>query len=47
MRYLNDAIPSSGDDDWVRVIGRESDAADPVAVSVVLDGVLALGQSVP
>lgn len=44
---LNDAIPTGRDDDRVRVVWRETDARDPVSVAILLDGVLAFGQSVP
>jgi len=42
---LDHSIPSSGDDDGV--LRRESNAADPLGVSLILDGVLALSESVP
>jgi len=44
---LDVLVPAAGDDDGVLGVGREPDAADPVAVTLVLDGVLALGQGVP
>jgi len=40
-------VPSSGDNDGVLVVGGEPHAADPVTVSILLDGVLALGKGVP
>jgi len=42
---LDHTIPSTGDDDGV--LGRESDAADPLGVALLVDGVLALSESVP
>lgn len=40
-------IPSAADNDWVYLIGAESNAWHPIGVSIFLNGVLALGQSVP
>ena len=45
--YLDHLIPSARDDDGVLVVGREPHAGDPVLVAILLDGVLALGKSVP
>lgn len=44
---LDGAIPTSRDNDWIDLVGREANARDPVGVSILLNGVLALGQSVP
>lgn len=44
---LDRAIPAATDDDWIGVIWRETDARHPVRVSLILDGVLALGECVP
>jgi len=45
--HLNVFVPSSGNNDGVLVVGGESHTGNPVTVSVLLDGVLALGKSVP
>ena len=45
--HLDILVPSSGHDDGVLVVGREPHAGDPVLVAILLDGVLALGKSVP
>ena len=47
LSYLHVFVPSAGDDDGVRVVGREPDAGHPVGVTLLLDGVLALGKGVP
>lgn len=44
---LDSAIPTGRDDDWVGVVWRESHTGYPVGVTIFLDGVLALSQSVP
>lgn len=44
---LDGAIPASRDDDRIDLVGREANARDPVAVTVFLDGVFALSESVP
>lgn len=41
------AIPARGHDHGVGQVGRETHARDPVGVTLILDGVLALGQGVP
>ena len=46
-RYLDESVPSCGDDDWVGGIGRESDTADPFAMAFFCDGELAVTQGVP
>lgn len=45
--YLHHAIPTRGNNDGVRVVGRETHAADPVCVSIILYGIFALGQCIP
>jgi len=40
-------VPSTGDDDRVLCVWRESNTAHPVTVSLILDGVLALTEGVP
>ena len=45
--HLDVLVPAAADDDGVRVVGREPHAGDPVAVTLLLDGVLALRQGVP
>ena len=45
--HLDILVPSSGHNDGVLVVGREPHAGDPVLVAILLDGVLALGKSVP
>ena len=47
MLYLDIFIPSTRDDDGVRVVGREPNAGHPVGVTLLLDGVLALSKGVP
>jgi len=42
---LNHSVPSSRDD--YGILRRESDAADPLGVSLILNGVLALSKSIP
>lgn len=44
---LDGAVPSGRDDDRIDLVGREANARNPIAVSVLLDRVLALGESVP
>jgi len=43
---LDELVPSSGDDDGGSSVG-ESDTRDPLGVSLILDGVLALSEGVP
>jgi hypothetical protein len=43
--YLDDFIPSTRNDNWV--LRRESDAADPFAVSLFFKSVFALSEGVP
>jgi len=40
--HLDQLVPTSGDDDGVLGVGGEAHAADPLGVSVLLNGVLAL-----
>jgi len=44
---LDKLVPTSGDNDGDVQVGRESHAADPLLVSVLSDGVLALTEGVP
>ena len=44
---LNILVPSAGHDDGVLVVRREPDTRNPLSVTLLLDGVLALGQGVP
>merc|ERR1719325_237470 len=45
--HLDVLVPPARHDDRVGGVGGEAHAADPVAVALVLDGVLALGERVP
>jgi hypothetical protein len=45
--YLDESVPSGGDDDRVGGIGRESYTADPFAMSFFCDGELAVAEGVP
>ena len=45
--HLDVLVPPAADDDGVLVVGREAHAGHPVAVPLLLDGVLALGERVP
>lgn len=44
---LDGAIPATGHNDGIRVVGRETHARHPISVAILLDGKLALSQSVP
>lgn len=44
---LDGTIPTARHNHGVGVVGRESDARNPVGVTLILDGVLALSQGVP
>jgi len=44
---LDDLVPASGDNDGVGGVGREADAGDPLGVTILLDGELALTEGVP
>merc|ERR1719468_1245607 len=44
---LDILVPSGRDNDGIGVVRREPDTADPVGVTLITDGVLALGQGVP
>jgi hypothetical protein len=45
--YLDDLVPASGDNDGVGGVGREADAGDPLGVTILLNGELALTEGVP
>ena len=45
--YLDELVPSRGNNNGILREGRESDAWDPFGVSLFLDGVFANSQSVP
>ena len=45
--YLDELVPTSGDDDRVLGVGAEEDAGDPVGVALVGDGELAVTEGVP
>jgi hypothetical protein len=45
--YLDELVPSSADDDRILWVWRESHARDPLGVSLVGDGVLAVSEGVP
>lgn len=45
--HLHELVPSAGNDDGGLSIGAEADAANPLSVSSVLKGVLALTENVP
>lgn len=45
--YLDVLVPASGDNDRVLRVGAEADAADPLGVALVGDGVLAVTEGVP
>lgn len=45
--YLDDLVPTSGDNDGVLRVGAEANAADPLGVTVVGDVELALAKCVP
>jgi hypothetical protein len=45
--YLYELIPASADDNGVLGVGAESHAGDPVGVSLVGDGELAVSKSIP
>merc|ERR1719495_1484885 len=44
---LDILVPTSGDNDGILIVGREPDARHPVLMTVLLDGVFTLCQSVP
>jgi len=44
---LDDLVPASGDDDGVGGVRGEADAGDPLGVTILLDGELALTEGVP
>jgi hypothetical protein len=45
--YLDELVPTAGDDDRVLRVRAETDARDPVGVALVGDGVLAVTEGVP
>ena len=45
--YLDQLVPTSGNDDWVLWVGGEPHARDPLGVSLIGDGELAVTESVP
>lgn len=45
--YLDDLVPTGGDNDGVLGVGAEANAADPLGVTVVGDVELALAEGVP
>lgn len=47
MSYLDELVPTSGNDHGVGGVGAEADAGDPVGVALVGDGVLAVTEGVP
>jgi len=44
---LNELIPAGADDNWVLWVRAESNARNPVGVSLLVDGKLAVSESVP
>lgn len=47
MAHLNKLVPSGADDDRVLGVRAESNAGDPVGVSLIGDGELAVTEGVP
>ncbi len=45
--YLDELVPTSGDDDGVLGVGAEADAGNPLGVALVGDGELAVTEGVP
>lgn len=45
--YLDELVPTGGDNDGVLGVGAESDARNPLSVALVGDGVLAVTEGVP
>jgi len=45
--YLDQLVPTSGNDDWILWVGGEPHARDPLGVSLIGDGELAVTESVP
>lgn len=45
--YLHKLVPASGNDDGVLGVGAEADAGNPVGVTLVGDGELAVTEGVP
>jgi len=47
MAYLDELVPSSRNNHWVLWAWREADARDPLGVSLIGDGELAVTKSIP
>jgi hypothetical protein len=47
IAYLYELVPTRADNDWVLWVGAESDAGNPIGVSLLSDGELAVTKSVP
>ena len=47
ISYLDELVPTAGDNDGVLGIGAESHAGNPLCVALVGDGVLAVAEGVP
>jgi hypothetical protein len=47
IAYLYELVPTGADNDWVLWVGAESDAGNPIGVSLLGDGELAVTKSVP
>jgi hypothetical protein len=47
VAYLDQLVPTAADNDWVLGVRAESNARDPVGVSLLSDGELAVTKSVP
>jgi hypothetical protein len=45
--YLDELVPTSGDNDGVLGVGAEANAGNPLGVALVGDGVLAVTEGVP
>lgn len=44
---LNGAIPATRNNDWIGVVGRETNARHPIGMSIFLNGEFTFGQRVP
>lgn len=47
IAYLDELVPSRGDNDWVLWVRAESNARNPIGVSLLGDGELAVTEGVP
>lgn len=47
ISYLDELVPTRGDNDGVLGVGAESHAGNPLSVALVGDGVLAVAEGVP